>query len=124
MALPSSPWAYVVDQRGCQHSGGTYIEGLVKNQYSEETGVRVTLGTSPGANAIQTITTGSERSPGYYTFVLNANGASPGTYYVWIVDASGKALSDPNAARVTTNAIKSSDDPNSCWQAFINFVRH
>ena len=121
--LPSSPWAYIVNPRGCQHSGGTFIEGVVTNLYGEEAGARVILGTSPGANVIQTIITGSDRSPGYYTFVLNANGADPSTYYAWIADASGKALSDPNAARVTTNAIKNSDDPNSCWQAFVDFAR-
>jgi hypothetical protein len=106
---------YVVNSRGCQHSGGTFIEGVVTNLYGEEANARVILGTNPGANGIQTIITGSERSPGYYTFVLNANGANPGTYYVWIADVSGKILSDPNAARVTI-------DSSSCWQAFFDFV--
>jgi hypothetical protein len=119
-----SPWTYFALPRGCQHSGGTYIEGYVTNPSGEEAGTRVTLGTAPGSNVVQTLTTGSNRSPGYYTFVLNANGASPGTWYVWITDVTGRALSDPNTGRVTTNAIKSSDDPNSCWQAFIDFARH
>ncbi len=120
---PSSPWAYRVTSRGCQHSGGTFIEGIVSNQYGEEAGTRVNLGTSPGASIVQTITTGNDRSQGYYTFVLNANGASPGTYYVWITDAGGRVLSDPNAATVSLNGIRNPYDPNACWQAFIDFAR-
>ncbi|MDE3091225.1 MAG: hypothetical protein KGJ80_17795 [Chloroflexota bacterium] len=120
---PPSPFTYTVFRRGCQHSGGTFIEGYVTFPGGEESGVRVRLGSGPGGNEIQTLTTGSDRSPGYYTFILSANGARPGTWYVWIVDASGRPLSDPNAGRVETNAIRNGDDPNSCWQALIDFAR-
>ena len=119
-----SPWVYYAFPRGCNHSGGTFIEGYVTNPSGEEAGTRVSLGTTPGGGVVQTLTTGSDKSPGYYTFVLNANGSKPGTWYVWIVDTSGKALSDPNAARVVTNDIRNGDDPNSCWQAFVDFARH
>lgn len=121
-----SPWVYyeIPDARGvCQHSGGTYIEGYVTNPSGEEAGTRVSLGTAPGSGVVQTITTGSDKSPGYYTFHLNDNGSRPGTWYVWIVDANGKALSDPNTARVTTNSANAGD-PSSCWQAFFDFARH
>ncbi len=126
-APTASPWVYFVvpDARGsCQHSGGTFIEGYVTNPNGEEAGTLVNLGTAPGSGIVQTITTGSDRSPGYFTFVLNANGARPGTWYLWISDANGKVLSDPNTGRVTTNAIRNSDDPSACWQAFIDFARH
>lgn len=119
-----SPWSYYAFRRGCNHSGGTFIEGYVTNPGGEEAGTRVTLGTAPGSGVVQTLITGSDRSPGYYTFVLNANGPRTGTWYVWIADVSGKALSDPNTARVVTNDIRNGDDPNSCWQAFIDFARH
>ncbi len=119
-----SPWSYIAMPRGCQHSGGTFIEGYVTNPSGEEAGTRVTLGTAPGSSVVQTITTGSDRSPGYYTFVLNANGSRPGDWYVWITDVSGKALSDPSAGHIRTNDIRNGDDPNSCWQAFIDFARH
>lgn len=114
--LPPSPWAYNVNPRGCQHSGGTFIEGVVRNSYGEEANARVMLGNSPGANIIQTLVTGSERSPGYYTFILNRDGLSLGTFYVWLADANGRILSDPNAARVII-------DSYACWQAFIDFMR-
>ena len=93
------------------------------NPNGEEAGTRVNLGTAPGSGIIQTIITGSDRSPGYFTFVLNANGARPGTWYLWISDSNGKPLSDPNAARVTTNSANA-NAPNSCWQAFVDFARH
>jgi len=118
-----SPFLYSVIRGGCFHSGGTYIEGFVTNASGEEAGVRVRLGTSPGGGEIATIITGSDRSPGHYTFVIRAQGAQPGTWYVWIVDATGKPLSDPNAGRVVTNDIRNPDDPNACWRAEVNFGR-
>jgi hypothetical protein len=117
------PFSYATLQNGCQHSGGTFIEGYVTNPSGEESGTRVRLGTAPGSGEISTLTTGTDRSPGHYTFVLQPNGARPGTWYVWIVDAAGKALSDPNAGRIVTNNINNGDDPNSCWRAEVNFGR-
>lgn len=117
------PWTYVPYLiESCHHSGGTYIEGYVTNSNGEESGTRVSYGSAPGANVIQTIVTGSDRSPGYFTFVLNSNGSKPGTWYVWISDAYGKALSDPNGAVVTTNSLGATD-PSSCWQVKYRFNR-
>ena len=117
-----SPYIYTVARGVCEHSGGTYIEGYVNSTSGPLDGVLVRLGTSPGGSEVQTISTGGDR-PGHYTFVLNANGPRPGVWYVWIVDASGRAISDPNAGRVITNDIRSGDDPNACWRAEINFGR-
>ncbi len=119
-----SPYIYRVFQQGCQHSGGTFIEGYVTNGSGEEAGTRVQLGLAPGSNVVQTLITGvGQSSPGHYTFVLRSQGAAPGTYYVWIADANGKPLSDPNAGRVTTNNNPNGDDPLSCWQAKVSFGR-
>jgi hypothetical protein len=118
-----SPFVYNVRFLGCNHSGGTFIEGTVYGiGGGYESGARVRLSNAPGSGEIQTLVTGTDRTAGYYTFVINANGASVGTYYVWIVDGSGRAISDPNAGRVTINGIRNGDDPSSCWQAFIDFV--
>jgi hypothetical protein len=118
----ASPYSYNVQRGVCEHSGGTYIEGYVNSAAGPLDGVLVRFATSPGGGDGQTLSTGADR-PGHYTFVLNASGARPGTWYVWIVDSSGRALSDPNAGRVTTNNISNGDDPNSCWRAEINFGR-
>ncbi|MBI5300956.1 MAG: hypothetical protein HY868_02375 [Chloroflexi bacterium] len=120
--ITTSPYLFTSIFRGCQHSGGTYIEGTVNSLVGEVYGARVSLGASPGGTIIQTIVTGKDKSPGYYTFVIRANGPYPGTFYVWVTDVAGKPLSDPNSGRVVTNSIKNSDDPASCWQAFIDFA--
>ncbi|MBI5653431.1 MAG: hypothetical protein HZC40_23745 [Chloroflexi bacterium] len=122
-AIPAPSFTYQTFLIECKHSGGTYIEGYVTNAGGEEAGVRVRFGSAAGSNEIETQITGSNRSPGYYLFVLNANGSRPGTYYVWVVDANGKAISDPNAGRVTTNTIRNSDDPSACWRAVVSFGR-
>jgi hypothetical protein len=118
------PFSYYVSNMSCEHSGGTYIEGYVNSASGPEVGTRVSYGTSPGSNVVQTISTeGSWGRPGHYTFVLHGDGPQPGTWYVWIVDAAGKALSDPNSARVVTNDIKNADNPSSCWRAQVDFAR-
>ncbi len=119
-----SPYAYNVSRVGCFHSGGTFIEGYVNSAGGPLAGIRVDLGTSPGSNVISTVyTEGSEGRPGHYTFVLQAQGARPGTWYVWVADANGRAQSDPFAARVDTNNIRNAEDPAACWRAEINFGR-
>lgn len=121
---PTPLFSYATIKGICEHSGGTYIEGSVKGAAGDElAGVSVRWGRSPGGDVIQTLTTGSDRSPGWYTFVIRDAGASPGTWYVWIVDGNGKALSDPNAGRVVTNDIRNGDDPSACWRAEVNFAK-
>jgi hypothetical protein len=118
----ASPYYYNVQRGVCEHSGGTFIEGYVNSTSGPLDGVLVRLGTSPGGNEVQTISTGGDRA-GHYTFVLAASGARPGVWYIWIVDSSGRAISDPNAGRVITNNISNGDDPNACWRAEISFAR-
>lgn len=122
LAPTTNPYIYNSIIRGCQHSGGTFIEGTVSSLYGEQVGARVTLGWSPGSNVIQTIVTGRDKSPGSFTFVLRADGSYPGVFYVWIADPLGKPLSDPNSGRIVTNAIKNGSDPAACWQAYVDFV--
>ncbi len=107
----------------CEHSGGTFIEGYVTDAQGEVSGVIIKLGLAPGGSEIQSLTTGTGRSPGHYTFVISAQGPKPGTYYVWVADSAGKPLSDPWAGVVTTNAIKNPEDPGACWRAEVNFAR-
>lgn len=124
-APPVSQYVYGVTNKTCAHSGGTYIEGWVRDRAGNElSGVRVAMGSGPGSGSIYYLTTGSQgRSSGYYVFVINPSGAKPGNYFIWIADGSGKPISDPNAGRVTTNSIRSADDPASCWLAEVDFGR-
>ncbi len=121
-AVPS-PFVYNAVNQGCFHSGGTFIEGTVyRNPNERESGVRVWLGAGPG--------TGTGDNPpavtndvGYYVHVIRANGPAPGTFFVWVGDAVGNPLSDPNAGRVQTNEIRNGEDPSACWRAVRDFVR-
>lgn len=113
--------------QSCTHSGSTFIEGTVyRNSGGEpESGVRVALssGPGPGTGDVYYVTSGTQgKSAGYYVHILNSNGSKPGTFFVWVADDNGNALSDPNIGRVTTNAITNPDDPASCWWAIMDFV--
>jgi hypothetical protein len=118
----TSPYLFNSVPRGCQHSGGTFIEGTVSSVFGEVSGAHVSLGASAGGNVIQTLVTGKDKSMGAYTFVIRADGPYPGTFYVWVTDTAGNPVSDPNGGRVVTNSIRSDSDPASCWQAYVDFV--
>lgn len=87
--------------------------------------MRVALGSGPGPGTgdVYYVVSGTQgKSAGYYVHILHSDGPRPGTFFVWIADGNGNPLSDPNAGRVTTNAITNPDDPASCWWAIMNFV--
>lgn len=118
-----SPYIYNVVSNSCEHSGGTYIDAYAQNAQGELAGVQIRLGTQPGGDEVQTLTSGSGPTPGKVTFVLRDSGARPGTWYVWVVDGSGRPISNPSAGRVITNDTKNPDDPSSCWRDEIHFQR-
>lgn len=118
-----SPFIYQTHIQSCQHAGGTFIEGTVYRTAAgdPESGARVAMSSAPSGAEVFIEPTGKSRSSGYYLHVLNGNGPRPGTYYVWVVDGGGNALSDPYAGRITTNAL-GPDTPGSCWRAAVDFV--
>ncbi|MBI4785576.1 MAG: hypothetical protein HY782_00805 [Chloroflexi bacterium] len=126
---PPSPYSYNTVRQGCFHAGGTFIEGTAWTSASggsPQAGVRVALGSGagPGTGDVYYVTTGTQgKSDGYYVHIIRQDGAATGTYYVWIADGSGNALSDPNAGRVTINGIRNPDDSNACWRAVVDFTR-
>lgn len=119
-----SPFIYQTFYHGCQHSGGTFIEGTVYRTAAgdPESGARVAMSSAPSGAQIFIEPTGKSRSPGYYLHVLSPDGARPGTYFVWVVDGGGNPLSDPNAGRVTTNSL-GPESGGACWRAAVDFVR-
>lgn len=123
----SPPYAYRTVYQSCQHAGGTYIEGTVyaSSFGVPQAGVRVAMSSGPGPGRAETfyLTSGQQgRSAGYYIFTLAGNGPAPGTYYVWVDNGNGGALSDPFAGRVNTNR-SGPDDTGACWRAVVDFVR-
>ena len=123
--IAPSPFSYRTVLKECSHSGGTFIEGTVflRDPGEPDSNARVAFGSTPG-NADSILPTGTQgRSSGYYNHVLRADGPLPGTFFVWVVDGSGRAISDPNTGRVQTNGIRNPDDAGACWRAVVDFVR-
>ncbi len=108
----------------CSHSGSTQIKGKVSSGGQPVDGVHVRLATSPDPATIvedQVVRRDVDGST-IYAFVMRDWGALPSfSWYVWVVDAAGNPLSDPNY-RVQTNNYPA-NDPQSCWLAVVDFVR-
>ncbi len=124
-AAPAPAYPYRTQFQSCKHSGATFIEGTVYSSAGGgfESGVRVAMGSAPGGGDIYYVTSGaSGKSPGYFIHVIRSPGSAPGNYFMWVADGAGKPLSDPNAGRVTTNAL-GPNDANVCWNAVVDFVK-
>lgn len=116
-----SPYTYK-PTISCSHSGGTYIKGTVTNGGQPQDGIRVRVATSPDPAAVVEET--FARGASGYSFMLKAIGSfgsQPAVWYVWIVDGTGTALSDPNFHFSTNNYPP--DDARACWLAVVDFVR-
>jgi hypothetical protein len=85
-------------------------------------GARVRLATSPDPATVveeQTVKRDSDEST-IYAFIISP---PEGTFwwYVWIIDAQGNALSDPNFHVAMNNLPAAS--PEACWIAVVDFAR-
>jgi len=119
-----SPYSYRPVLQSCTHSGGTYIEGKVTSGGQPDEGVRVRYATGPDQGAIEEqMARNQGDGNASYAFTLRTLGAfdTPSVWYVWVVDATGNAASDPNF-HITTNNLPA-DDPASCWLAILDFVK-
>ena len=112
--------------QSCVHSGGTSIKGRVFAGRGYE-GLRVMLATGPDAR--QAIEGGEQflrfQADGIaeysYTLKIIGSFSAPATWYLWLIDATGKPASDPSFAVQTNNLPP--DHPAACWLAVIDFVR-
>jgi hypothetical protein len=112
------PYMYHAHFDKCQHAGDTYIKGSIfadKNDLSTKTfGVKVRLSTSPDGGSIVDVTSEDD-----YSFILQANGPKPGTFFVWVIDSSGKRISEVSPA-INFNNL-GPDKPGACWAAWVYF---
>lgn len=120
-ALTVSPYEFHVSPVKCEHSGKTFIKGTVyldKNDPNQRyVGAIVALGSPDGGTIyVDPIKTDDY---GGYTFILNDQGARPGTWGVWLVDPSHKRKSDIGGP-ITTNDL-GPDNPAACWAAYVDF---
>jgi len=118
------PYSFHPVLQNCTHSGSTQIKGKVSSGGQPVDGVRVILATSPDPATIQEDQPVRRDVDGstIYAFVMSAIGPLPSfNWYVWVVDATGHPLSDPNY-RVPMNDYPASN-PLACWLAVVDFVR-
>ncbi|MBI3537745.1 MAG: hypothetical protein HY070_09340 [Chloroflexi bacterium] len=113
------PYIYHAQFQKCEHAGDTYIKGTVYRDRNDPNsiviGAIVVFSGSPdGAPAEVQIM--KEQS---YTFILQAHGASPGNFFVWVVDPSLKRISE--ISPIITFNNKPASDPTSCWAAVVDF---
>jgi hypothetical protein len=119
----ASPYLYHANPAGCEHSGGTYIKARVYGDKNDPNsgveGIKVALGGADGGVPYidPVITTWD----GTYTFVLSPDGQAgrEGTWYIWLMDNSGKRISDVGGP-VKTNTL-GPDAAGACWHGWVDF---
>lgn len=138
VAVPTaSPYSFRVDSVRCYHSGLSFVEGLVlenSDPHGGIDGLKVRMSADPnGAPAGPDYETQDHylkdarfdgTYSGYFSFIVNAFGSAAGQVrYVWVVDNTGKPLSDPNSGKAAFNNQQGDENPNACWNVQIIFVK-
>ena len=120
-----SPYSWHANSPGCEHAGGVFVKARVYGDKNDPNsgveGMTVVLG--DGAGNRFDIPPRTTTYDGTYDFVLSPDGASPytGTVYVWLIDSSGKRISDLGGPMVFNGL--GPDAPNSCWHGWVDFWR-
>ena len=120
----TSPYEWHVNPPGCEHSGQTHIKAKVYGDKNDPNsgieGIKVALGGAGGDQYVPPVTT---QWDGTYVFILSDNGqpGRVGTWYVWLIDSSGKRISDMGGP-INTNNL-GPDDPKTCWHGWVDFWR-
>jgi len=117
------PYAFRPALESCTHSGSTVIKGRVTSGGGPADGVHIRLATSPDPGAVVDERTVGRDSDGSttYAFVLSLGSLAPFNWYLWVTDAQGATLSDPNF-HISMNDLPA-EDPQSCWLAVVNFAK-
>ncbi len=119
---PPPQFEYAATNISCTHAGNQYIKGRVYASQNPDAGgvagIRVGLGDATGTNAWVTI---RSEDDGFYTFTLSTPGqpANAGTYYVWLMDGTGKRISDIGGP-IRMNPV-GPDAPGTCWAGVVDF---
>jgi hypothetical protein len=124
-AQPTQPplpqFRYKVANKGCEHSGQTFIQGTIYDTEGNHINdVTIALsGAGPDGNIATTQTSGTD-GDGFYSIIVNAGGDANGqSRWIWVVDG-GKRASDVAQSQYNT---RNENDPASCWRGFVDFVQ-
>jgi hypothetical protein len=122
--VPAPSFEYAANPASCSHAGNQYVKGRVYDSKDPSAngvaGLKIGLGDSTGTNPWVTIT---NEGDGFYTFTLTGVGqaANRGTYYVWVMDGSGKRISDVGGP-INMNPV-GPDAAGTCWAGSVDFWR-
>ncbi len=115
---PPPSYEYLTANVGCYHAGDTFIEGTVWEGGEPKNGVTVRLSWAPDGPAAANYVTGTDAGrPGYYVHIRTRG--ETGTYYVWVVDDSGKRISNIGMIQFNTEGPNS---PTACSRGVVDFV--
>jgi len=117
---PTPAWDYHTANVGCYHSGDKFIEGTVYESGAPKNGVTVRLSWAPDAPGAADYVTGTDPARSGYYLHPRPKGET-GTYYLWVVDASGKRISDIGMIQFNNEG---SNSPTACWRGVVDFVRN
>lgn len=122
---PVSQMQYGTANLKCEHAGNQYIKGRVYDSSNSDAngvaGLTMALG---GAGGTDPWVTTRNEDDGFYTFTLSGVGEGPkpaGTYHVWIIDGSGKRISDVGGP-ININPL-GPDVSGTCWAGSVDFYR-
>jgi len=127
IALPPTPlpsaFPYRATLRSCAFGSPTQIKGKVTSGGSPVDGVHIRLATSTDVATVvedQAVKRDSDLST-IYAFIISPPDSGSFQWHIWLTDAQGASISDPNY-NVTINSLPASS-PDSCWIAVVDFVR-
>ena len=117
---PTVPqYRYKSANKGCEHSGQTFIQGTIYHGTDHVNGVTVVMSGSPDGPIADQRDSGTD-GDGFSSMIVNAGGASPGqSRWVWVVE-NGKRASD--IVQFDFNNLPDTN-PASCWRGFVDFVQ-
>jgi hypothetical protein len=119
----TSPYQWHVNPPGCEHAGGVFVKARVYSDKNDPNSgapdMLVVLGDATGNRFdIPPVTTTYD---GTYSFTLSADGLPPykGSVYVWLIDSSGKRISDIGGPMV----FDGKGPDVGCWHGWVDFWR-
>ncbi len=123
VAQPTSPPApqfrYKSANKGCEHSGQTFIQGTIYSGSSPVNGVTVVMSGAPDGGFADKKESGAD-GDGFYSMIVEAGGAAQGQKrWVWVVEGD-KRVSD--IVQFDFNNLPETN-PATCWRGFVDFVQ-
>lgn len=111
---------YKSANKGCEHSGQTFIQGTIYRGSDRVNGVTVVMSGFPEGAIVAQRVSGTD-GDGFYSIIVNASGSANGQKrWVWVIENSLRAS---DVVQFDFNNLKASDPAAACWRGFVDFVQ-